>query len=747
MSSVKTKKFRSLLVTLTIVFLLLGLIIFLVSTGFEIYFNIESQGRMVNDQQHLIAQNAADAVKNFIENKFNLLETTVKIGNLSVIEKEEYKLILTKLIGFESSFRQLALLDAQGKELSTVSRLSSQLTPVIDEFKKQIGEDLFVQIDKGEKYISQVYIDPTTGEPMIIMATPVKNVLGDLKGTLIAELNLKFIWDLMDEIKIGKNGLAYVVDKQGDLIAFKDISRVLQNENLAHLKEVNEFIKKENSLNQDEAEILRGIDGNLAVTNHIGLNFPDWAIIVELPVSEAYSNTIRTIKLSGLLTILGIILITIISISLSKKITDPIIKLKNAANEISGGNLKMKINIESNNEIGELAKNFNQMTAELYSYTQNLEKKVAEKTFELKKEKENVERKVEERTRELKEEQARFLASVYSLSLGFVLFNKQHQIMLKNDAAKNILKLYGDDLNVEIITKTLENKVNIKKRAEECMEKGKTIELSEVEHGEFFIHLLFVPIVMIKDSNEVIGYVLLIEDVTRERKIDRAKSEFVSLASHQLRTPLAGIKWFIELLMKGKGGKMDKKALDYLQQIYISNERMIKLVRDLLDISRIETGKKFEINKQKIKIKDILESSLKETFSLAKKRKIKIIKNDLGDNFELWVDPDKLKQVLDNLITNAIKYNKENGNIEINCQKEKDKIIFSIKDNGVGIPKNQQKRIFEKFFRADNAIFKETDGNGLGLYIAKAIVEAHGGKIWFKSKENKGATFYFSLAI
>ncbi len=279
-------------------------------------------------------------------------------------------------------------------------------------------------------------------------------------------------------------------------------------------------------------------------------------------------------------------------------------------------------------------------------------------------------------------------------------------------------------------------------------EKKKTIELSEVEYGENFLHLLYAPILMLRDSdNEVIGYVLLIEDVTRERKIDRAKTEFVSLASHQLRTPLAGIKWFIELLIKGKAGKLSKKAVDYLRQISVSNERMIKLVRDLLDISRIETGKKFEINRQKLVINDILEASLNETFSLAKERKVEIAREKTDGSFQLWIDPDKIKQVLDNLISNAIKYTPEGGMIKISCRKEKNKVIFSVKDNGVGIPKHQQKRIFEKFFRADNAVSKETDGNGLGLYIAKAIVEAHNGKIWFESEENKGTTFYFSLLI
>ncbi len=441
--------------------------------GTELYFNLESQEKFVVDQQNLITQNAAQEIKNFIETKSNLLETTVKIGNLTTVKKEEYKLTLTKLIGFESSFRQIVLLDMQGEELATVSRLSSQSTPVINEFKKMIGNDLFTKINQGEEYISQAYIDTVTSEPMIIMATPVKNALGDLKGALVAELNLKFIWDLMNEIKIGETGLVYIVDRQGDLIAFKDISRVLKNENLAYLDEVNEFVNENISAYTGTSEILRGINGDLVVTNHVNFGYPDWAIIIELPVFEAYNNAIRVIKLSGLITILGIILVIIASVYLSKRITEPIIKLKNAANEISRGRLDTRISVASQNEIGELAENFNQMAAQLHSYTQHLENIVAERTSELKKEKENVEQKVQERTRELKEEQAKFLASIYSLSLGFVLFDKRHRILLKNNAANDILRLPAGDLTQGMIKEVLKNKLDVEKKAEECMKRKK----------------------------------------------------------------------------------------------------------------------------------------------------------------------------------------------------------------------------------------------------------------------------------
>lgn len=252
----------------------------------------------------------------------------------------------------------------------------------------------------------------------------------------------------------------------------------------------------------------------------------------------------------------------------------------------------------------------------------------------------------------------------------------------------------------------------------------------------------------IKDEHgNVTSCVIVFRDVTKERGIDKMKTEFVSIASHQLRTPLTGIKWFLELLLNQKIGALNEKQIDFINQVSLSNERMISLVSDLLSVSRIETGsEKFQISKRRIDIIPIISSVVLDNTVLAKEKNIKIINNVSGhDKFMVLADNDHIRQVFQNLITNAIKYSNENGKVEINCMHRSSDTMFSIRDYGVGIPLNQQSRVFEKFFRADNIITKETSGTGLGLYIAKAIVEGHGGNIWFESVEGKGTTFYFSI--
>ncbi|MFA6322598.1 MAG: PAS domain S-box protein [Candidatus Buchananbacteria bacterium] len=240
----------------------------------------------------------------------------------------------------------------------------------------------------------------------------------------------------------------------------------------------------------------------------------------------------------------------------------------------------------------------------------------------------------------------------------------------------------------------------------------------------------------------------IIRDVSRAKIVDQMKSEFVSMSSHQLRTPLTGIKWFSELLLKDKTEHLSAKQKDFLQQIYSSNERMIKLVGDLLDVSHIESGRKFNIIKKPNDLCRAMAESMKEQALLAKKKNISIklskpFSRPIMSNFDF----EKIVQLLNNLISNAIKYSSNNSKINIDCKKRNDFWEVAIIDTGYGIPENQQNKIFERFFRGDNIRTVSPEGTGLGLYIARGIVEGHGGKIWLKSKENAGTTVYFTLPI
>lgn len=254
-------------------------------------------------------------------------------------------------------------------------------------------------------------------------------------------------------------------------------------------------------------------------------------------------------------------------------------------------------------------------------------------------------------------------------------------------------------------------------------------------------------------NGEVEFFVSIERDITTVKEIDRAKSEFVSLASHQLRTPLTAISWYLEEVFDEKTGKLNKQQKEYLNEVQNSSRRMIDLINNLLNLSRIELGT-FAIMPRSTDLVELAEDAIKDVVLQARLKKIKIEKDYEEGLSKINLDPKLTAMVFQNLVSNAIKYTPENGEINIKIKKEGENALIVVKDTGYGIPKDAQSKIFTKFYRADNVRTQDPNGNGLGLYIVKAIVEKSKGKIWFESEEDKslpagrhGTTFFVSLPL
>lgn len=247
----------------------------------------------------------------------------------------------------------------------------------------------------------------------------------------------------------------------------------------------------------------------------------------------------------------------------------------------------------------------------------------------------------------------------------------------------------------------------------------------------------------LKNSQKALG-----EELKRAKELDRIKTEFISMAAHQLRTPLSAVKWTIKMLIDGDIGSLTHEQKTFLTQGYISNERLISLVNDLLNVARIDEGR-FGYKFALINLEDLIESVSRDFQHKIDEKRIHFTysKSGISDPPRVKIDPSRLKMVIQNLLDNAIKYTLKEGKVTLSVKYSKVEVVVSFQDTGIGIPKNEQWRLFTKFFRSNNAIKAQTEGTGLGLFITKNIVEKHGGKIWFESKENKGTTFYFTIPI
>lgn len=256
----------------------------------------------------------------------------------------------------------------------------------------------------------------------------------------------------------------------------------------------------------------------------------------------------------------------------------------------------------------------------------------------------------------------------------------------------------------------------------------------------FVISECIVVVVIFSIGNVVIQS---FEQIARANKM---KSEFVTIASHQLKTPISQINWELEILLSKNKDGLSEKQLDLVNNISKSHQTMARLVNDLLDVARIEQGR-FILNKEKINIPDIIDEVVEGNKILAKASNVEINIIKSKNIPEILGDRKRIGVVIDNLISNAIKYIEKKGFVEIKIDADEKNINIYVKDNGVGIPDSQQDKVFQKFFRSNNVVRYQTEGTGLGLYISKNIIEQSGGKIWFKSIEGLGSDFYFSLPI
>jgi signal transduction histidine kinase len=265
------------------------------------------------------------------------------------------------------------------------------------------------------------------------------------------------------------------------------------------------------------------------------------------------------------------------------------------------------------------------------------------------------------------------------------------------------------------------------------------------KNGQIYTAMISISPVL-DDNGDILFFVGLERDITLEKKIDQAKTEFISLASHQLRTPLTAISWYTEMLLAGDVGKLVSAQKKYLEEIHNGSKRMIDLVNTLLNVSHFELGT-FNIKPEQVKLKDVAESVLLELKPQIIAQNLTIDKNYDPALPVIFTDLKLVRIIIENLLSNAVKYVSANGKITFDISVQESNALITVWNNGMAIPKEAQPKIFTKLFRDDLAQKKDPNGNGLGLYIVKTIVENFGGKIYFKSEKDKGTAFYVILPL
>jgi signal transduction histidine kinase len=451
-----------------------------------------------------------------------------------------------------------------------------------------------------------------------------------------------------------------------------------------------------------------------------------------------------TLGVSALVVlILGCIIFVV---RFSHKLTAPLIKLTVASEQVANDNTELAIDqniLQQPNELGSLAKSFSTMTV-----------KLRDKIAQLNAAKENTEKEVVARTKELNDERIKLEASINSLSVGFIMLGRDHTIMTINHTAKQILCVSPTsplatvaNCSITYIENELKGVLNLRKFVDQCLTEKKSLLIKEIHFQNRYLKIFITPIVTLG----VIGAVVLVDDITEAKIMERSKDEFFSIASHELRTPLTAIKGNASLIKDFYSDHIkDRNLSEMIEDIHESSNRLIGIVNDFLDMSRLEQGK-MEFNKVVLNIPDLINSVIKEYQVTGSQKQVNLsFQQDYQNKTPMvYADPNKVKQVLINLIGNGLKFTSK-GNITISTHVINNMLKVFVADTGRGISQTNQNLLFRKFQQANTSILTRdtTKGTGLGLYISKLITEGMGGSIKLESSvETKGTTFSFTIPL
>lgn len=410
----------------------------------------------------------------------------------------------------------------------------------------------------------------------------------------------------------------------------------------------------------------------------------------------------------------AIVISIILAYALSKEITDAIIEMEQQTERIAGGDYTGTVNVYANDEIGRLGKSINELTYRV---------SIAQESVDA--------------------ERRRLDRVLTYMSDGVIATDKDGQVNITNQMAREMFGHNEEEMDKKNILDVLDLTEEYNIEDLYTMERGLLLEV-----GSQYIRANFSLIQSRDDA--VKGIVAVLHDVTEAEESERERKIFVSNVSHELRTPLTSMRSYVEALNDG-AWRDEEIAPHFLSVIQNETERMIRMVNDLLQLSRIDSGTD-KVENEIVDLNGLFNSVLDRfdvifTSSDYEEGKYTIIRDFPEDAVWVDLDPDRMQQVIDNIMNNAVKYSPDGGVITVRMTIRNDSTLLSVSDQGMGIPKSDQTRVFSRFFRVDKARSRAMGGTGLGLSISKEVVEQFGGRIWVRSAEGKGTTFYISLPL
>jgi signal transduction histidine kinase len=754
----------------------------LVTNGLsEIWFSYQEHKASLIRIQREQAESAAAKIGQFIKEIESQVGWTTQLPwSAGTIDQRRFDGL--RLLRQVPAITELSQLDSSGREQLRVSRLAMDVVASQADFSK---DPKFTEAVAHKVYYGPVYFRRESEPYMTLSLAGTRRDA----GVSVAEVNLKLIWDVVSQIKVGQRGHAYVVDSQGRLIAHPDISLVLRNTDLSRLAQVQAARAVGAGQSNEQLQVSDDIQGRRVLTAYAHVAPLQWLVFVELPVAEAYAPLITTTERSGVLLMAALGFAFLAGLVLARRMVGPIRTLREGAARIGTGDLSQRISIKTGDELELLADQFNDMASKLQDSYADLEEKV------------------ETRTRELGQSVAelRALGEVSqavnsTLDLESVLSTIVAKAVQLSETEAGAIYVYEEadrkfDLRAtygmapELIENIKHHDIGRADVIAQAAEKRTPMQIPDLrDEPSTPVHdlilragyraLLVVPLV---GAEETVGALVVrrtepgefarqttellqtfaaqsvlaiqnarlfheIEAKSRELAVaSQHKSQFLANMSHELRTPLNAILGYTELILDCIYGEVPNKMRGVLDRVQSNGKHLLGLINDVLDLSKIEAGQ-LTLSVADYSVKQLVHNVFAAVESLAQEKKL-ALKVELPNNLPTGRgDERRLTQVLLNLVGNAIKFT-DKGEVAIKASASNGAYTLSVCDTGPGIAPADQAKIFEEFQQADSSATKKKGGTGLGLSIARRIIELHGGKLWVDSEVGHGATFSFTVPV
>ncbi|MGJ7507205.1 ATP-binding protein [Variovorax sp. GT1P44] len=761
--------------------------VLLASSAIGLYFSYQENKAALTSFQHEKAVGAALRIEQYVQQVSQQL-AYASLAQLDASDLESRRTEFWRLLRQAPEVTDIAQLDRAGREQIAVSRLGMD---VMGSGKDRSAEAPFREAMPDAPWYGPVYFNRDT-EPYMVVAIRT----GGAKGPVtVAELNLKFIWDVVSRIQIGQKGKAYVVDSNGLLVADPDIGLVLRKTSVASLPHV-QAAAADGAI-EEQAMVSRDIGGATVLTSMAPIKSLGWKVFAEQPIAEVYAKLNASLLRAAVLLLAGLLISALAASVLARSMVQPIRTLARGARRIGEGNLNQQIVVNTDDELEGLADQFNRMSGQLRELYGGLERKVEQRTAELTAALEfqtataeilrvlsrsptdlrPVLQAVAERSVRLcrahgsrvwlpEGDHLRAMTG-YQVEVGTQLGHDE-ELPLSNASVVGRAFVERRTVHVEDIAKLLDSNYPDSRAAQSrlgfrtvlavpLVREGASVgiitvlrkEVQPFSNAEVRLVETFADQAVIAIQNARLFQE--IEDKSRQLEIaNQHKSEFLANMSHELRTPLNAIIGFSEVLTERMFGEVNDKQMEYLQDIHSSGQHLLTLINDVLDLSKIEAGR-MELDLSCFDLGLLLDNALTLVRERAQRNGLSM-SLEVGEGLNEWVaDARKVKQVVVNLLSNAVKFTPSGGSVRLAArrigQDGQPVAQVSVADTGVGIAPEDQALVFDEFRQAGGDYLRKAEGTGLGLSLAKRFVELHGGTLGVDSRLGEGATFTFTLPL